>query len=67
MSKIKTDACEHCGGENIIDDCMWCGAPQCCQDCCDKAMRHQLIADNAGFGRLLRATKGDDRNNPSGE
>lgn len=33
-----TDHCEHCGAQvsNYRNGCPGCGAPQCCQSCCNK-------------------------------
>jgi hypothetical protein len=26
--------CEHCGSDHLVDNCLRCGAPQCCDVCC---------------------------------
>jgi len=33
LPKSNGETCDHCGGE-CIDNCMRCGAPQCCPACC---------------------------------
>ena len=40
--------CDICGG-NCIDNCPFCGAPQCCPQCCNDATQY-----------LLGYTHGDD-------
>ena len=44
----QSDRCEHCGSivTNYRNGCPGCGAPQCCQRCCDKAEIERLTAEN---------------------
>jgi len=36
----ETDSkCEHCN-TNLIDNCMWCGAPVCCPKCCAESRKN---------------------------
>lgn len=36
--------CEHCGTE-LIDDCLSCGAPQCCPACCEEQTRQDCFSE----------------------
>lgn len=33
LAELEKGRCEHCGA-NTIDNCLVCGAPQCCPQCC---------------------------------
>lgn len=32
--------CEHCSGTNIVNNCIQCGAPICCVDCCNETTKY---------------------------
>jgi hypothetical protein len=33
-----SDFCDQCGTE-LIDQCLWCGAPVCCPKCCEETRK----------------------------
>jgi hypothetical protein len=36
LKVLRKAGCEHCGSTRIVKDgCIYCGAPQCCQTCCE--------------------------------
>jgi hypothetical protein len=48
-----TPRCEHCGSDRLVDKCGRCGAPQCCDVCCQiSTLQLQL--------QLERAKKNED-------
>lgn len=39
---VASSACEHCGGTEVVHDCLQCGAPNCCPTCCKKNTEQML-------------------------
>ncbi len=62
--------CEHCGGNRVVSypppvcGCPGCGAPVCCQTCCDRA---NLIKRVTEWKEKLRASESAARANVAGE
>jgi hypothetical protein len=40
--------CEHCGSDRLVDNCSRCGAPQCCDVCCQITALKAQLAERDG-------------------
>ena len=60
LEAVTRNRCEHCGAKTI-DNCLVCGAPQCCPACCRvSTLEGQLEAvtkENTRLDQVLRGCK----------